>query len=691
MNSKRIIKRISAMLVSAVMLTVMIPCVVTAAEVTAKYYDVDSMQMNSVQATVVTSDVTTWTDGWYVVNANTTITSRVEVTGDVKLIVNEDKHLFVPKGIHVPSESSLTVHRAHWSADGYLVTAYASGTVDDNNAAIGGNDGEYNGNITIYGTNMEVYGGVGGAGIGTGANATIGEPHEIVFNTDKDVIASGGNGAAGIGGGLNSDAPDILIKNGKYTISGKGGAAAIGGGSNGSFKTIEISTTLGFSAVSEGGGAAIGNGSGAVRTYSSQQPAIKITKSGSNPYGLDASASNGGKAFICSASEDPASVPSCAVYVIDEVKILKSINSTDNAITNDVEDCFKSERIHMERCSHSNAIYISTPTGHSRSCTDCRYVLAEEPHSGGDGPCPTCGYGYEAILRSATVDFSGKLKLVYSFYVSDQLKNESGAYIKLSMGTSEKKIPVSEGKTVGENTLFYYPVEIVNSTKTVTLTLHHADDSIVYFHTGANPTSSFSYSVETYAKSMAENGTTKAMRDLGMALRDYGICAYSYFSGASYSPNNSDIYYFHLTDSIESQYGVKVIDASKPEGFVKTTYNVNFMEDNTLRVTFVLDGSVPKENYVFKIDGSEVEAKQVGENKYALYVRNIAAPNLDAEHDFSISYGGNTYTVRASVMSYAILVMQNHQDLSSEFSLICLARSIYFYNEAANVYFEGGR
>lgn len=53
---------------------------------------------------------TTWTTGWYVVNGDVTVDSRVTVSGDVKLILKDGTSLTVNGGINVPDGNSFTVY-----------------------------------------------------------------------------------------------------------------------------------------------------------------------------------------------------------------------------------------------------------------------------------------------------------------------------------------------------------------------------------------------------------------------------------------------------------------------------------------------------------------------------------------------------------------------------------------------------
>ncbi len=78
-----------------------------------KVVDVDKTVESYTEITSENS-LTTWNDttnnGWYVAEGNVTISSRVTVTGDVKLILTDGCDLTINGGIQVAEENSLTIY-----------------------------------------------------------------------------------------------------------------------------------------------------------------------------------------------------------------------------------------------------------------------------------------------------------------------------------------------------------------------------------------------------------------------------------------------------------------------------------------------------------------------------------------------------------------------------------------------------
>ncbi|MBQ6623542.1 MAG: hypothetical protein IJH57_02875 [Mogibacterium sp.] len=198
--------------------------------------------------------------GWYYVNGYHTVEDRVNVSGEVNIIILDGSTLYLKDGIHVPASSTLNIYNTPGGENGLF-----NAVVDTNNyAAIGGNDGEAAGNINIHsgkvianayndnkgddaagigggcngnGGTVRIYGGTvmaqganesssGGAGIGGGDKGTGGE----TFIYGGTVTATGGPDGAGIGGGNGASGGGVYIHGGKVIANGGNYAAGIGSG-----------------------------------------------------------------------------------------------------------------------------------------------------------------------------------------------------------------------------------------------------------------------------------------------------------------------------------------------------------------------------------------------------------------------------------------------------------------------------
>jgi hypothetical protein len=208
------------------------------------------------------ADVVTWiTDqtelvaGWYVVSGNVPIGSRIILTGDVHLILEDGCELTASEGINVAEGYSLTIYGQSGS------TGKLTSTGNSQQAGIGGGGDQANGTITINGGTVTANGGDdffgSGAGIGGGYHGAGG----TVTINGGTIDAQGGIGGAGIGGGISSPGGEITIKGGTVTvIGGANGAGIGGGGGGGSGNTITNTGGTIKTKGGDGGGAGIGGG-----------------------------------------------------------------------------------------------------------------------------------------------------------------------------------------------------------------------------------------------------------------------------------------------------------------------------------------------------------------------------------------------------------------------------------------------
>ena len=118
------------------------------------YIDANGGQQAAVDCTLIANDTVEWSSSetqssWYAVTENVTISSRVEVSGDVYLILCDGATMDAPKGVHLSSGNSLTIYG---QSNGTGKLKAANNTNDeDGYAVIGGNDSESGGAFTING------------------------------------------------------------------------------------------------------------------------------------------------------------------------------------------------------------------------------------------------------------------------------------------------------------------------------------------------------------------------------------------------------------------------------------------------------------------------------------------------------------------------------------------------------------
>ena len=291
------------------------------------------------------------------------------------------------------------------------------------------------------------------------------------------------------------------------------------------------------------------------------------------------------------------------------------------------------------------------------------------------------------ILRSANVEFEGKLQLVYKLNLPDSVKNDSGAYLRFEKKGTTVDIPVSKGIESGSDTVFKLPIMIPEFGDNVKITVWNGEGSRypMISESGTDYTEGCEYSVEQYAKNKKDDeASSEKMRKLAEALDDYGTVTQQYFKYGEYDGLEVSDRVTSVTDENLAGFAPIVSD-SLPDGVQKATIIVAFNADNTLRITYYLDQDKTASDYEFKLDGAIVTPKERSANAYCIDLENISAPNLDVPHEFSISDGSNTYTINCSALTYA-WVMKNHSDVGIQ----NLGKALYLYNQAANKFFITG-
>ncbi|MBQ9362153.1 MAG: hypothetical protein IJT97_01900 [Bacteroidaceae bacterium] len=211
--------------------------------------------------TTVTDETTAWTAGWYVVNSDVTIETRISVTGDVHLILGNGVTFNATKGIACVEGNSLTIYgQSNDEATmGVLECGQSLLTTSPEwgYAAIGGGGksgntsmSPVNGIITIHGGKVLAHASAYGAAIGGGYGNQNDKKDfgTIVINggiisADNGTIQSNAQCPAIIGGGTYMKRGNITINGGTvtaYNSNGGGQGALIGAGTESSWGIITI-------------------------------------------------------------------------------------------------------------------------------------------------------------------------------------------------------------------------------------------------------------------------------------------------------------------------------------------------------------------------------------------------------------------------------------------------------------------
>ena len=205
------------------------------------YIDASGNEQEADSATQLASATLPEGDWWYV-TGETTIDSRISISGTKHLILTDGAVLNIPKGIQLTSGNTLNIYGQSENTGKLVING-----VESENAGIGGNHWQSCGALTVNGGDITVTGGEDGAGIGGGGySSDAGDT--ITINGGKVTAKGGSARTVGIGGGgvyypgqTGGNGGTIIINGGIVSARGNENGAGMGGGINCSDKgTITI-------------------------------------------------------------------------------------------------------------------------------------------------------------------------------------------------------------------------------------------------------------------------------------------------------------------------------------------------------------------------------------------------------------------------------------------------------------------
>ena len=300
------------------------------------------------------------------------------------------------------------------------------------------------------------------------------------------------------------------------------------------------------------------------------------------------------------------------------------------------------------------------------------------------------------VIKAKNAYFDGQLSLVLKYEIPEEITSDEKAYVEYtwlegSTVRTERKLisSLNKGQVKGEEVyLVESPVYAPEMENKVTYKFYTGKGELITMTNSVGTETyddGFKFSLRDYLELASENSSDK-MKALAVAADDYGIAAQINFKYGDYEglTVSNAVKNVKLSDLAAYE---SVNSGTLPEIIKNVVMSVEFSLDNTLRVKFNFK-SVPTQeelnSLTCTIDGKTAQLEKLGEKQYALVVRNIASPQIDTVHTFTISDGTNTYTTKRSALSYAYSVVKS----SSSQTLVDLAKAFYLYNQAANAYFN---
>ena len=308
---------------------------------------------------------------------------------------------------------------------------------------------------------------------------------------------------------------------------------------------------------------------------------------------------------------------------------------------------------------------------------DGEALLTEKP-----APC---------VINGVSGTFNDKIKLNYYFDIPESVVDEGGAYVTITNDVNDETpdavtLPVEEADFVeGKGFRFSIPLAAKEASDTITaklfdqwgneLSIQNIGGDTDYTETGVQ------YSLAQYLTWLENGNVNEQEKAVGEAAKDYHTAAQIYFN---YNTENLQDQSFsskveEVTEETMSEYR-SVRDGNLPEGVSIRGISAMLESNNTLRLYLGFNGVDPY-SFIYSIDGSKVDLKQRSTDGayYLALDYGVYSNHLQDKHTYSVSDGSKTYTITASVLTYArsCVITENNKKISN------LGKTLYLYNKAA--------
>lgn len=90
-------------------------------------------------------------------------------------------------------------------------------------------------------------------------------------------------------------------------------------------------------------------------------------------------------------------------------------------------------------------------------------------------------------------------------------------------------------------------------------------------------------------------------------------------------------------------------------------------------------------SYTFTVDGASVTPESLGNNQYCIELTSIPAGKLRTASEIEISKDNETFTIKASALSWAESILSNRKNQKQP--AINMAKMLYRYAQKADEYF----
>lgn len=282
-------------------------------------------------------------------------------------------------------------------------------------------------------------------------------------------------------------------------------------------------------------------------------------------------------------------------------------------------------------------------------------------------------------LNGFSLCLNGMIEMYFHFYLTDELKNDSGAYVLFNLPNGrQKKQYIKDTKYInGYGYRFTCGVYASEMTQKV---------SFVFVNSNGKKSAEYCRSVEDYTKLVfsKDDDVYKKIIPLLKSMLNYGGYAQNVFHN-----NEGDLAYKDVKDELLSQMNsidlnelqqYKYTKSGKDNNISFKSFSLVLKEATSIRVYLILKNEDVLNNYNAFVDNDRAQIKKDVKGYY-VEVPSIASNKLGVMH--TVKVGDLEFKISALSWVVAVLSKEN----TMETSTIDIAKAIYLYWKESKAYF----
>ena len=285
----------------------------------------------------------------------------------------------------------------------------------------------------------------------------------------------------------------------------------------------------------------------------------------------------------------------------------------------------------------------------------------------------------EATVKDVSLDLKGKVGVRFYFDLSQDLADDEGAYVKLSIDGNEISKPVCKATIDNDKYVFECDLGVRELSSPIKLYVYDGKGNhVAIANSNVADKYGYTYSANTYIED-AMKSEDSGLSEMMSALIVYGNYANSYFSNTAAPQGGvADV-------SAESLKKYEKCVDSTAEGIRYLGSSLILNSDTALRHYFSLNDGYSIDDYKFVVDGKELKPI-CSEGVYYINILGISAKDLGNTYELTVTEkSGKKLVLKYGALSYCYEVIKNNngnQNLSN------LIKALYQYSCAAQNYFN---